>query len=381
MSSRYYKFVQTDGKEVLNELVSKYEELTGHTLLPADPDKLFISWVADVIAQERALINYAANQNIPSRASGENLDALGEFLYGVARPQAKAARCTMRFEISAPQNTSVAIPKGTRISDASKALVWETERDEVIPIGSTEAEVSAVCQTLGTAGNGYTPGQINLLIDVDDILFFKSCANTDISSGGSEQATDAEYYEIMRQSLERFSAAGSKGAYEYYAKTVSLDIADVCAVTPESKPGYVDIYAVMKDGSIADEGTKAAIAEACGSEKVRPLTDVVEVLDPEETEFNIDLTYYVDKASEKSLGDIAAAVENAVSEYIRWQRGKIGRDINPSQLMWLLRDTGVKRIDVKEPVYTVLRDGSSRNAPQIAKLGSVKTANGGYEDE
>lgn len=381
MNGTEYKFVQTDSGAVLNELISKYEELTGRTLLPADPDKLFISWVADIIVQERALLNYAANQNIPSRANGENLDALGEFLYGIVRPQAEPAECTVEFTISAPQSTAIVIPKGTKVTDSSQTLIWETVSDAVVPIDETTVQVKAVCQTSGTVGNGFRAGQINLLIDVDNVRFYKSCENIDTSSGGSEQADDTTYYELMRQSLEAYSTAGPKGAYEYHAKRVSSDIADVCAVNPLDKPGYVNIFAVMQDGSVADDGTKNAILEACNDDKVRPLTDIVEVLDPEEVDFDVEITYYINRGTEKSVSDIAISVEAAVAEYVNWQMGKIGRDINPSRLYWLLRETGIKRVDVKSPVFTALRDGSSREVPQVARLGDIRVINGGYEDE
>lgn len=381
MNGTEYKFVQTDSGAVLNELISKYEELTGRTLLPADPDKLFISWVADIIVQERALLNYAANQNIPSRANGENLDALGEFLYGIVRPQAEQAECTVEFMISAPQSTAVVIPKGTKVTDSSQTLIWETVSDAVVPIDETTVQVKAVCQTSGTVGNGFRAGQINLLIDVDNVRFYKSCENVDTSSGGSEQADDTTYYELMRQSLEAYSTAGPKGAYEYHAKSVSSDIADVCAINPLDKPGYVNIFAVMQNGSIADDGTKKAILEACNDDKVRPLTDIVEVLDPEEVDFDIEITYYIDRSTEKSVSDITISVEAAVAEYVKWQMGKIGRDINPSRLYWLLRDTGIKRVDVKSPVFTALHDSSSCEVPQVARLGDIMIINGGYEDE
>lgn len=381
MNGTEYKFVQTDSEAVLNELISKYEELTGRTLLPADPDMLFLSWVADIIVQERALLNYAANQNIPSRANGENLDALGEFLYGIVRPQAEPAECTVEFTISAPQSTAIVIPKGTKVTDSSQTLVWETLSDAVVPIDETAVQVRAVCQTSGTVGNGFRAGQINLLIDVDNVRFYKSCENVDTSSGGSEQADDTTYYELMRQSLEAYSTAGPKGAYEYHAKSVSSDIADVCAINPLDKPGYVNIFAVMQDGSIADDGTKKAILEACNDDKVRPLTDIVEVLDPEEVDFDVEITYYIDRSTEKPVSDITISVEAAAAEYVKWQIGKIGRDINPSKLYWLLRDTGIKRVDVKSPVFTALRDGSSHEVPQVARLGDIRIINGGYEDE
>lgn len=376
-----YTFVQADGDAVLTELISKYEELTERTLNPSDPDRLFISWVADIVTQERVLLNYAANQNIPSRAMRENLDALGEFIYGLKRPQAESAECTMRFVISVPQATAVTIPMGTKITDGSQTFIWETKADAIIPIGETAVQVKAICQTPGTVGNGYASGQINLLIDIDNIPFYESCANIDTSSGGSEQADDDTYYELMRQRLEAYSTAGPKGAYEYFAKSVSSDIADVCAINPTNKPGYVNIFAIMQDGSIADDGTKKLIFEACNDKKVRPLTDIVEVLDPEEENFDIDFTFYIVRNSERSVNDISVAVEAAVDEYVKWQTGKIGRDINPSYLIWLLRDTGIKRVDVRKPVYTSLSDGLANDIPQVARFNDIKITNGGYEDE
>lgn len=376
-----YKLVDTDSGQLMSALVEQYEALTKRTLLPDDPDRLFISWVAGLITQERSLINFAAGQNIPSRAIGENLDALGEFIYNVSRPQARPAEVEVRFEISALQTSAVAIPKGTRITDKSQALVWETVEDVAVEIGAVYAVVNAVCQTTGEIGNGYLEGQINTLIDVDNVPLFKAVTNTQTSSGGSETADDTSYYELMRQGLEAYSVAGPKGAYEYHAKAVSTSIADVCAINPKNKPGHIEIYAIMTDGTIADSGTKQDILDACSADTVRPLTDMVEVCDPAEVTFNVTLTYYVDKASEQPIADIQTAVSAAVAEYTAWQTAKIGRDINPSQLMWLLSNSGIKRADITSPVFTALRDGSDQLTPQVAKRGTVTVTFGGDENE
>lgn len=376
-----YKFIETDSEKIVSEIVESYESKTGRTLLPADPDKVFISWIASLIVQERSLINFAAGQNIPSRAIGENLDNLGEFIYNVKRPQAKAAECILGFELSAPQVSDIPIPKGTKVTDKSKKLVWETTSDVFVPIGDTYIEVGAVCQTAGIIGNGYAEGQINTLIDVDNVIFFKSVTNVNTSSGGTQTATDAEYFELMRQSLEAYSTAGSKGSYEYHAAAVSTEIGDVCAINPAEKPGHVEIYAIMKNGSIADDIIKQQILAACSDDKVRPLTDYVEVLDPTQVIFDISVNFFVDKNSSKSISDITAAVNAAVSEYAAWQTQKIGRDINPSRLMWLLQSTGIKRAEITQPVFTELADGSSQNTPQVARTGKITVTFGGYENE
>lgn len=376
-----YKFVDTDSSGVLADLIAGYEQITGRTLQPADPDRAFISWVSSIIVQERVMLNYAANQNIPSRAVGENLDALGEMIYNIKRTQAKPAVCIMRFNISAPQETAIVVPRGTKVTDASRTLSWATVEDTLVPIGETSVEVMAQCETSGEVGNGYVPGQINTLMDIDNILFYSSCENVDTSNSGAERADDNSYFELMRTGLDSYSTAGPRGAYEYWAKSVSTSIADVRAITPKGKAGYVNIFAVMKNGEIADDGTKNAIYSACNDDTVRPLTDMVEVLDPEVVDYNIYITYYVNRNSELSLRDISQAVSNAVDQYISWQHEKIGRDINPSRLIWLMRETGVKRVDVKSPVFMSLCDGMDGVIPQIARVGKVTVTNGGYEDE
>ena len=376
-----YSFLSADSAAISAEITAKYEELTGRTLLPSDPDKLFISWITGIIVQERILINYAANQNIPSRAVGENLDALGEDIYNVIRPQAKSAHCTMRFAISAAQSSAISVPAGTKVTDSSGKLVWHTTEEAAINIGELSVDVTAECETLGAVGNGYAPGQINSLVDVDNIPFFSECKNIDTSNSGAEIATDSEYFDLMRAGLEAFSTAGPKGAYEYHAKTVSTDICDVRAINPKDKPGYVNIFAIMKNGEIADDGTKNAILAACSDERVRPLTDCVEVADPEVVDFDIELTFYAERGSDTPLSTISDAISAAVDEYADWQCRKIGRDINPSRLMWLLRDSGAKRVEITSPTFTALRDGSDKLVPQVAHLGNIKITNGGFEDE
>lgn len=455
-----YQFVETDSEAVLTRLISKYEEITKRTLKPGEPDRLFISWVADVIVNERVNQNYTGNQNIPSRAEGTYLDALGKWIFNLERGGAQAAKCAVRFNISEEQENSISIPIGTRVSGTSQNLVWETTEDVLIPIGKTFVDVMVQCQTTGTIGNGYTEGQINTLIDVDNILYFESCSNITVSDGGAEEQTDDEYFESMRMVADSYSTAGAEGSYIYWAKSVSSEIADVKPVCPDvmrtetpqiyydknggkyafiggdqintktikvytedfstllspetdytvsyldglvtialgantavatdekigvnilqRKAGYVYIYALMNDGSIASETIKEAIYDACSAESVRPLTDCVKTEDPEVIEYNIDFTYYISEETQLTLTDIETAVTSAVNEYVSWQCAKLGRDINPDKLKLLLMQAGIKRASIAEPVFKSLRSGVNNDIPQIAKIKNITITNGGYEDE
>ena len=85
--------------------------------------------------------------------------------------------------------------------------------------------------------------------------------------------------------------------------------------------------------------------------------------------------------SAASAADIAAAVQMAVDEFNTWQCARLGRDINPSRLINLLMQTGIKRVDLRAPAFTVLRDGGDKTVPQVASFGTAAIVNGGYEDE
>ncbi len=453
-----YKFVPTAGGEYVEKLTAKYREITGRTINPADPERLFLAWLADIIIGEKVNQNYIGNQNIPSRADGENLDALGEMIYFTTRGGATPSTCTMRFHLSVPAPEVVVIPAGTRVTDDEKMLVWKTAAEVIIPEGTQYADSLVVCETAGKIGNGYIPGQINKLVDVDKILYNTAVANIDTTYGGADVETDDEYFERMRRSLEALSVAGPSGAYEYHAKNVSDDISDVKAVRPrmtiqserdvyknvageeavfiggdgivpesvtinglaeapdtftleltngilkaniplssplseassvtvnayEDSASRVYIYALMNDGRIADEDLKKRILASCSDSEVRPLADFVTVQDASAVEYTIDFDYYISNEAEKSYAEIKQAVDKAVENYIIWQCGKFGRDINPSQLYDLLMHTGVKRVEIRSPVFTRISGGRDGTAPQYARFVGDMTACtvfGGYEDE
>lgn len=373
-----HQFITMDTSALVEEMTATYEAITGVTVRPASPERLFIRWVASVLLQERALINRAANQNLPSRAVGTNLDALGQLLYNtVARPPAQAATCTVRFSISEAQSSAILIPEGTRVTDRSRTLTWATEEDAYIPAGDTTLDLTVRCQVPGTVGNGYLPGQLDTIVDVFD--YYSACENLTESGNGSDEATDDEYYQLLRESMDAWSTAGARGAYIYHAKKVSTEILDVLPTRPA--PGHVALYVLMDDGTKAGEETKAAVLAACSEDTVRPLTDYVTVEDPTEVSYNITFTYYILRGTDRPAADIAADVAAATEDFQLWQSGKLGRDINPSELIHRLMSVeGVKRVAVTSPVFIALADGGDGTTPEIAKLGTVTITSGGYED-
>ena len=384
-STEQFNFIEVDESKISSMLISKFEELSGRTVHPASPERLFIGWATYFIAHILNQVNFIGNQNLPSRATGENLDRLGEELFLLERPKAKPAVTTLEFTISEAQDMAIIIPAGTRVSTISGEPIFETDEDAVVAIGDTTVEVSATCQTSGTSGNGYEPGQIMKLIDV--FPYYESVENTTVTDGGTNDATDDEYYDLMIANLDSFSTAGAVEAYQYKAKSVG-NVADVVVNSPTS--GTVDIYTIMDDGTKASSTIKTLILAKCSEDNVRPLTDLVRTKDPDEVTYNIVMTYYLSIDSTESASALQEKIEAAIDAYIAWQSSKMGLDINPDQLIRMCKNAGAKRVEITYPVFTHLRNGivydhenavASDYIPQVAKLGTKTVTNGGYDNE
>lgn len=363
-------FVNTDTDTLVNALVKSYEKFTGRTLYPADPVQKFILWIADIIIQERILIDESAKQNVPRYAQGVYLDSLAEIFKDAYRLQPQAAATTFRFYLSTALPYQHLIPMGTRVA-VDGNIVFETTEILYIDAGKQTGDVPAICQQVGEIGNGFVPGQITQLVDV--FPYYDRVENITVSAGGAEHETDSAFYERMRESMESFSTAGPSGAYIYHAKTASPLVADVAALSPT--PGVADIRVLLRDGELPTEEVLQEVQAQLSADKVRPLCDFVQVSAPDTVPLNIDATYYIPKPSQNSAAVITADVEKAVQDYIRWQTEKMGRDINPSVFVSYLMKTGIKRVVVRQPEYTVVPES------EVAALNQCNVSSGGVEDE
>ena len=96
--------------------------------------------------------------------------------------------------------------------------------------------------------------------------------------------------------------------------------------------------------------------EACRvsqDENIRPLTDKVTVLAPEE----IDINLMIQQQEDQSKAGTIRTGTQAIAEYIQWQTYTIGKDINPSETHQA-SGRGAKRERVASPVFTAKPDTS-----------------------
>ena len=371
------EFLETDTETIESNMIALYEEFVkqsgrrDYKVYPASPERLFIAWCAAIIVQQRVLINETAKKNVPRYAKGEYLDSLAELFKDIERLPATPAIAKFRCYISEAQSQSVIVPQGTRITFDGE-ITFETTEDIEIKAGETYGEVNGKCQTAGIVGNNLAPGQVKEIVDIYD--YYLKAENVTKTEGGAEEEGDVSYYERMRESMESFSTAGPVNSYIYHTKSVNAAVIDVSATSPV--PGVVDIRVLLQGGEQPTEAVLQEISDALNADNVRPLTDVVTVLAPEEDFFDIDLTFYIEKNTQASIRIIEEDTRAAVEEYIQWQTGKMGRDINPSYMIKLIMAAGVKRVDVRKPVFRVVE------GTHVARINreSIIVLNGGVEN-
>lgn len=357
--------------QMIRDYQDKYSEITGKTvsLAQADPYRLILYSCALQIYQAMQYADRAGKQNFLKYSYGEFLDNLAT-LRGITRLAATAATTTLRFSISAPLQSAVSIPEGTRVTNGND-LYFATDKYAEIPAGSTYVEVKATCTETGAKGNGFRAGEISTV--VEPIAYVSAVQNTTETAGGSETETDDALVDRVYLASSAFSVAGPTDAYVYWTKTVSTDIADVKVSSPAACE--VDVRFILNNGELPGEALIAKVESVLSDDNIRPLTDLVTVSAPETVSYDINFTYYIGSEDRAAVTAIQERVGLAIENYKTWQSTKIGRDINPSYLISLLMQAGVKRVNVVSPSFSTV------SATQIAQVGTVTATYGGIEDD
>jgi phage-related baseplate assembly protein len=103
-----------------------------------------------------------------------------------------------------------------------------------------------------------------------------------------ENESDEAFRRRILLSLDRFSTAGSLGAYIY--QTMSVDSAIIDVRVFEGEPGHVDVVYYAKPDSLE---LKSRIEAHLNKDTVRPLTDIVSVRAATRVDVNIVLDVYL----------------------------------------------------------------------------------------
>ena len=356
-------FTETDASVLHDNVISKLQKDIGETLYSGDERRIFgecmVAWIVAVYNT----IDDVAKQSILRYARDNILDAIGE-QYDCIRLDAQAAKTVLEFSLNTVYSADIYIPKGTRVA-TDDGHYFATDTDAVISSGKTSTQVEASATSGGSEWNGYLVGSVNIMVDL--ISYVDSATNVTITNHGSDREADDAYRERIRLSLSKFSTAGPKNAWKYWALTADSNISD--AYVDLISPNNVQITIIMNDGNKADDKIISKVLEVVSADDIKPLGDYVTVVSAEEVMYDINVKYYVSseneayavKAIESEKYTDTSGIERigAIEKYRLWQDTTISRDINPDKLKALIMNPlgdgtvpGADRVEITSPTFT-----------------------------
>ncbi len=334
------EFVSRDPQAITSEMIVWWEAQTGKTLQPAQIERLFINMLAYRETLLREQIQDAATQNLVDFARAPMLDYLAK-LVGVVRLPAATARCVATFNLKNPATTQIVLAVGTQFGNGQVGFV--TTEQAIIGVGQTSATAAATCITAGAIGNGWQIGKLNEWL-TDNFVDGLTVSNGSVPSGGADVESDAGLRERIFLAPEAYTNAGSRAAYQFFARSVSQTIIDVAVMTRGY--GRVIVY-VLTDTGLPSATLLELVEAKLTGEKLRPLTDSVKALSPEVVSFDIEAIIYPLKTADSTT--VLANAKTALNAYLATATRQLGFDIVPSQIIATLKVDGVYDVKLAKP--------------------------------
>lgn len=364
-----FKYIDYNPEVLRKTFEEAYRVIVGGALAKGDPISDFLDYVTFISSMIYSKIDYTGKMNLLRYSKGEFLDALGEIV-GEEREPSKKALTTIKYKFSKTFQSVIIIPKGHKTE--SRGIYFETISATPLQIGMNEIEIKCECTLPGEIGNGFEVGEISTI--VDSIAYLESISNVTRSQGGAEKEEDETLKEKIRINPASRSVAGPEASYIYHTKKSHQDVIDVYVTSPP-RSGIVKIYPLLKNGEIPQEDILEVIKNNLNNKDIKPLTDQVQTLQPEVSEYDINLTYFITDDITIDTEKVKKDIETSIQNYIDWQCCKLGRDINPNQLIRFILNNGAKRVELSNPVFTKLEK------IQVAKLKNKIVNYGGKEIE
>lgn len=335
-------FIDRDPDIITKEWVELYEKKSGKVLQPAQIERLMIDVGAYRETVLRMKIQETAKKNLLSYAPLEILEHIGEPL-GVRKLLANCSATTLKFSVDEPLDFDFKIKTGCEVESKDGLVIFQTTEDVILKAGQTSVTAEAICETPGIVGNNYIIGSINNLIT--PLSYISTVENITVSSGGADDEDADGLRERIRQAPEKFSNAGSRGAYRYHTLSAHQSITDVAITSPS--PGVVNIYLLTKDGNPTDDIIEI-VQKYLSDDKIRPLTDWVKVYSSEKVDFSISAKILLYKDSD--LQSVMKTIDAKMREYKVSLSEQLGKDVVQTQIITLLNSVyGVFKVDLIIP--------------------------------
>lgn len=198
-----------------NGLISHAEEFPSFIADKKDISNYYVmdkAVIADIVAMVYEDLTAVHNSIDVDLAEGEDLDNLGT-IRGVTRPLATYAMAEITFTINQTLDEDVSID-GEIIVSTEKGIQYRTLEEIYIPVGENSATVQAIALEPGTESKVIENTLTNIETEID-VEWNITCTNKKGSSGGTEDYTDDQYRELLKDWI-KIHLKGSDEAYEYY---------------------------------------------------------------------------------------------------------------------------------------------------------------------
>ena len=335
-------FIDRNPEIITKEWVELYEKKSGKVLQPAQIERLMIDVGAYRETVLRMKIQETAKKNLLSYAPLEILEHIGEPL-GVKKLLANCSVTTLKFSVDESLDFDFKINAGCETESKDGLVIFQTTEDVILKAGELSVTAESICETPGIVGNNYIIGSINNLIT--PLSYISTVENITVSSSGADDEDADGLRERIRQAPEKFSNAGSKGAYRYHTLSAHQSITDVAITSPS--PGVVNVYLLTKDGNPTSEIIEI-VQKYLSDDKIRPLTDWVKVYSSEKVDFSISAKIILYKDSD--LQSVMKTIDAKICEYKVSLSEKLGKDVIRTQIITLLNSVyGVFKVDLITP--------------------------------
>ena len=372
-------FIEITPEDDLAKLKAKFEADTEKVLYDGQLENIMINLMVYYMNQQKLKFNSAARKNLPQFSTFPFLNFIGEMFNCEPLP-ARKGTCTLQIVLKEAFNQDLTILKGLEVQTKDEKYTFITQEDLIIPAGQVSGTVLIESEQATAEVNNYGAGDITILLR--PYTYIDGVTNTTAVTGGADEETEESYIQRILEAPEGFSCAGSKGAYKYFTKSAHPDITD-CAAICEQKPATVEydnetytesggnissekvnaqvdyyrgkmtlavtvgedtvnlvvtippaakvsIYPLTKNGTLSD-AIKTAVEEKLSDETIRPMTDVIEVIQPPALLLQRTVTIIMEN---DAISDaVTESVQKIINEYTAALKQSLNKDFITSQFI------------------------------------------------
>ncbi|RQM37247.1 baseplate assembly protein [Erwinia psidii] len=203
-------------------------------------------------------------------------------------------------------------------------------------------------------------------LDTERLIITPATATTDAVT-----ESDSALRLRAQASFDGLSVAGPSGAYEYFARSASGQVADANATSPSPAVVVVSVLSSEGDGTASDE-LLATVNQALSADDRRPVGDRLIVQSAEIVNYQIDALLYFYPGPESE--PIHTAAQAALQSWLS-QQGRIGRGVARSAIIAALHVQGVQRVELLEPASDIVIADT-----QAARCESFTITEGGTDE-